>query len=309
MAKHLLALTLIITLSSWAHQTLVNSYGRLEESLAAAGAVATAPARVRLVAPEAPPDLRATAYAVGYLPADGDLEIVVEKAGDFALPIASITKLMTARLAASGDHSEIITIAPADQVWPTDFSQFRSGDQLTRDGLLQSLLIESSNYAAAALARQGGDDFVRQMNREAKKLGLSETAYYNPSGLDPASLGGADLNRSTAQDLLKLAKTLWQENPSLMTITRQPSAALYAAAGGYHHTMISTNRLLGATRWPAEVVGGKTGQTDLAEKNLLLILENQQGGGHLLAVVLGSPDHFGEMTTLLDWVYRTDRCH
>jgi len=57
----------------------------------------------------------------------------------------------------------------------------------------------------------------------------------------------------------------------------------------------------------AEIVGGKTGQTDLAGKNLLLILRDEATGGHLVTVVLGTDDNFADTAALVDWVYQSFR--
>lgn len=303
MLRHILVISAIVVGSTVLYQAAGTTLGQAE--LAAATSSPTS--QIRLVGSEAAPTLTARAYAVAYLDNQtGGIEMLLERNANLPLPIASITKLMTARVAARFlSPDQVVVIAPEDIVERTDFSGLSPGEVATADSLMRSLLVESSNYAAAALARTGGgNDFVAAMNREARLLGMDQTIYYNPSGLDPAGLGGDALNRSSGYDLVRLAAAVLADDPELLSITQTQTAPFYTADGGFHHLITTTNQLLGTERWPAEIAGGKTGRTDLAEKNLLLVLKNKQGSGHLIAVVLGAEDHFAEMSRLLDWTYR-----
>lgn len=274
---------------------------------AGVGAAETAP-------PAAPPEeglqlrvlrplnLDARAFLVAYLPPTGEPEILVERNAREPLPLASLTKLMTALVVRENyDVAKLVTIAPADLVEPFDPSFFRVGETFTVASLLNSLLVESSNWSAAALARvMGRDNFILTMNETAARLDLETTTFFNPSGLD--QMAGA-VNHASAYDLLQLATAINETAPEILTATTQENVPLLTAQGQFHHRLIPTNKLLGQERWPVKIVGGKTGQTDLARKNLLLVLEDQASGGQLVTIVLGADDHFTTTATLLDWLY------
>lgn len=236
------------------------------------------------------PNLDARAFLSAYLAPNGAREILVERGGHKQVPIASVTKLMTA-LVAAGDLNLNATT-----------SLRTSGKIFTVRTLLDSLLVESSNESAAALATLGGDDkFVEQMNQTAARLGMKETHYANASGLDEAS----GSNFSSAYDLLALTEQLLAQRPELLALTRQVTVPIVDSSGREDHIAQATDELLTANHWPAEIVGGKTGTTPLAKTNLVLVLRDRATGGYLINVLLGSEDHFGEMTKLIDWVYQS----
>lgn len=132
-------------------------------------------------------------------------EAILEKQIDQRLPIASITKLMMAMVLLDAQLSldQTVTISPAeiDHIKHTG-SRLAIGTTLTRRELLLLSLMSSENRAAAALARSfpgGSRLFVELMNQKARSLGMTNTAFYDPTGLDPR-------NTSTARDLVKLVQ-------------------------------------------------------------------------------------------------------
>ena len=261
-----------------------------------------------LIASPAPLEIEARAFLALYLPppgSGGERAVVVAHEAQTPLPLASVSKLMTALLMAeSGELDRLVTIEASDLAGPADASLLRAGQTFRAADLLRSMLVESSNWSAAALARAvGGPDFVAQMNARARRLGMVNAHFVNPSGLDlePAT----DLNFASAYDLALLAETILQNAPELWALTRAPESSLRDGAGHFHHLMVSTNKLLATPFGGAEIVGGKTGQTDLAKKNLLLVLRDQKSGSHLITVVLGADDHFAETKKLMDWLYQT----
>jgi D-alanyl-D-alanine carboxypeptidase len=147
----------------------------------------------------------------------------------------------------------------------------------------------------------GGADFVSRMNLAAAVLGMGETKYLNPSGLD--ELDGRT-NLSSASDLSVLLEDIIKHEPELLAVSQQIAVPIKRADGSFHHLATNTNELLPLARWPAEIVGGKTGQTDLARKNLALVLRDSASGGYVINIVLGSENHFSDMTRLTDWVYQ-----
>ncbi|MEK7508024.1 MAG: hypothetical protein AAB602_03000, partial [Patescibacteria group bacterium] len=163
--------------------------------------------------------------------------------------------------------------------------------------ILYSLLIESDNDAGITLAsKMEAGKFVELMNREAWKLGLYNTHYVNPTGLDPDD--GSKPNYSTAEDVAKLAVEIIQKYPNILRIMSLKTFDLRTASGTLHHTLETTNKLLGENI-PFKILGGKTGETPMAKKNLLLISYGPQENSYLVNVVLGSDDNFGDMKKLL----------
>ena len=132
-------------------------------------------------------------------------EILYESDGDERLPMASITKLMTAIVALEELRpGRTVSVDPA-AVGITGSSIFlRPGERLPVRDLLAAALIQSANDAAYALAAAATDGdvaaFVRRMNRTARELGLEDTHFANPSGLD------APGHYSSARDILVLAR-------------------------------------------------------------------------------------------------------
>jgi D-alanyl-D-alanine carboxypeptidase (penicillin-binding protein 5/6) len=257
-----------------------------------------------------PPLLAAQSWLVAYVSPDlkGGVEVLAEKEATRLWPLASVTKLMTALVASETlPLGEVLTFSPDDLVGPGDAGFYQAGDSFLARDLFDSLLVESSNSAALLLARAAGSDFVDRMNERARGLGLAQTSYVNANGLDPVAGGAA--NTSTARDLLQLAVYLLANHPDLLAIGRQPAVAIYQATGAFHHQANNTDGLLTDPNFKlaGEVVGGKTGQTDRAGKNLLLVLKDRNTGGYLVSVVLGSNDHLGDTAALLDWVYHAYR--
>lgn len=186
-----------------------------------------------------------------------------------------------------------------------NFGQLKAGEELTAKDLLSIMLIESSNDAAVALASALEEkNFLGLMNLQASQLGLSKTSFVDVAGVDP-NREGEEINVSSAEDLAKLAMFIQRNYPEIFETLQIPQLDLYAANGRFHHTLKNTNELLRSNGWPTKVLGGKTGWTPLAKGNLILLLESPEGDGYLVNVVLGSDDRFGEMKTLVDWIFRS----
>jgi hypothetical protein len=191
-------------------------------------------------------------------------KILFEKNSDRALPIASLTKLMTANVVL-GNY---------------DINQ----EKIVK--LLFPLLIESNNNAAINLAEViGKEAFVELMNLEAKKLGMNNTHFVNPTGLDSKE---KSINYSTPKDLVKLAKYITFERPLIWEISIIKE----------FENIKNTNELLGEI---SGIIGGKTGETSLAGKCLLLVVQAPKNKGFIINVIINSENHFEEMKKLIDW--------
>ncbi len=244
------------------------------------------------------------AWLAVYVSPQGERRVLTGHNETKVYPIASLSKLITAivvreqidpGMTLTLDH-ELEVIEPGGTASSTTWT-VAAGD------LLFPLLIESNNNAATALASVLGpkEDFIAKMNETAKKLGMTSTHFINPHGLDPTD--DVTPNEASAADLERLAEAYFRDYPALLGITKQEQFALWSLDGEVIRRFTNTNRLLDSNNWPAEVLGGKTGYTDLADRNLLLVLRDKKSGGIIYTVVLGTNNHFAATSDLLDWVY------
>mgnify|MGYP000724010283 CR=1 FL=1 len=154
----------------------------------------------------------------------------------------------------------------------------------TTTELFKPMLIESNNAAATKIG--GSTSTIQRMNTFAKQIGLKKTVFFNPTGLDTPGP-----NLSTAADVAKAVYTMY---------TTEHGRDIF-----YISTMFTpkaTNKALVDPRIPFKIVGGKTGDTDLAGQTLTLITSGPQNS-HLVFVVLGSKDRFEDMVVLTNWAY------
>jgi D-alanyl-D-alanine carboxypeptidase (penicillin-binding protein 5/6) len=222
-------------------------------------------------------DIKAKAALALFINRKGEEKILFDKNSEESLPIASLTKIMTAHVFLKNYNIHNPEIA----------------------NLFYSLLIASDNEAAMKLARLIGEEkFVELMNKEAKNLGLKRTRFFNPSGLDPFPFSSS-FNYSTAQDLAKLAFYLLENQPLIWEISKISELDIYSAEGIFQRRIKNTNELL--EKIP-EIIGGKTGETPNSKGSLLLILKAPKNKGYLITVILGSENRFLEMEELINWL-------
>jgi D-alanyl-D-alanine endopeptidase (penicillin-binding protein 7) len=175
----------------------------------------------------------------------GSSEILFEKNANVALPIASITKLMTGLVVVTArqDMNEVLTVEEAD-VDRAKFSssRLRVGSRMARGDLLHIALMSSENRAAAALGRNypgGIQAFVAAMNAKARELGMHDTRYVDSSGLSSA-------NVSSARDLARLVKVAYNE-PLLREYSTDPKSIVEAS--GRPMMFNNTNYLVALPDW------------------------------------------------------------
>lgn len=226
---------------------------------------------------------------------DRNGRIIFSKNIDQPLPVASLTKLMTAVLAMEYlPVKSVVTINPESYRVDGETADFYPGEQLYFEDLLAVMLIRSSNDAAVALSlaveTKVGGHFFYLMNSKARELGMYNSAFLDPAGL-------SDDAYSTAKDLLKLARYS-QKYPLIWQFLRFNAIDIISADGRYAHHYSSTNRLLG--QWP-ETIGGKTGYTEGALGCMILEVKIHRGEHSLLAIVLGSASRFEDTKNLIDW--------
>jgi serine-type D-Ala-D-Ala endopeptidase (penicillin-binding protein 7) len=240
------------------------------------------------------PDVRAAA-AIIFNPVTG--QILYEENSQDKRSIASITKVMTALvyLEDNPDLNAPITIERSD-VYAASTTYLKAKDEITAAELLHLLLIASDNAAARALARSshgGMAPFIERMNEKAIELGLQNTAFADPSGLNAN-------NVSSAFDLSHLI-TFAASDERLATIMRTPT---YTVTTNRRQIPIhSTNQLV--MKGDVEVVGGKTGFISKSGYCLATLLRVPTTGDPIAVVVLGARSNngrFWETRHLFSWL-------
>ena len=254
-------------------------------------AVALVLAALPALAAAKPPDISASS-AILIEASTG--KVLYARDADERRPIASTTKLMTALL--TMEKAKLADkIAASDYIAAPIESKLslRPGERLSVADLLRGLMLESANDAAMALADGvGGSEpkFVRMMNRHARKLGLENTHYENPIGLD------APGNYSSAHDLAKLAVDL-REQSFIRKIANRTSATL--TTGDRPRSIRNRNTLLAKD---PKINGLKTGHTSSA--GYVLVGTRTARGVTLVSVVLGTPSlaaRDADSLALLKW--------
>lgn len=233
--------------------------------------------------------------AKAFLVADrGDSRILYESHSDQRLASASTTKLMTALVALDlYNLKEVIEIPEnctqvnSTKIWLPQGFKFKVKD------LIYSMLIGSAGDSACTLAngKVSYDKFVNLMNRKAFLIGLGNTHFSNPIGLD--GLDGE--NYSTPSDLYKLASAV-MNNPILSDAVKTKYYAIEDVDKRYVTRVLSTNQLL----WEIpNTLGVKTGTTESAGE--VFIYDYADAKKNLIIVVMGSQDRFADTKTLLNW--------
>ncbi|MDO8183785.1 MAG: serine hydrolase [bacterium] len=211
-------------------------------------------------------------------------EIIYAKNAYQPLPLASITKLMTALVASDLVGNEAIVAVSAETLKTEGDSGLLRDEIWSLKKLIDFTLVSSSNDGAAALAAVASTgDFVNQMNKEAVTLGLTATTFTNPTGLDLTL--GTGVNQGSALDVARLMSYLLKTKPELLADTGEQQISV-ASENNLNHIAVNTNTLVG--HLPG-LFASKTGFTDLAGGNLVVAVDiglNQP----VIAVVLGSTE-------------------
>jgi D-alanyl-D-alanine endopeptidase (penicillin-binding protein 7) len=227
-------------------------------------------------------------------------EVLFSKNPQAVLPIASITKLMTALVVTEAglalDEPLIVSQEDVDATAGTR-SRLRVGTQLSRGEMLHLALMASENRAAHVLGRSypgGVQPFVEAMNRKAGELGMADTRYVEPTGL-------SSNNQSSAQDLTRLVKAAFQH-----PIIRDLSTSLEAMVpvGARQVQFRNTNGLVRNPQW--EIGLQKTGYISAAGR--CLVMQAQLAGRKLIMVLLDSAGKYsriGDAERIRKWLAST----
>jgi serine-type D-Ala-D-Ala carboxypeptidase (penicillin-binding protein 5/6) len=230
--------------------------------------------------------------AVAVLLADEQTgQVLFERGADRPRAMASTTKVMTALLALERlDQRRTVVIGTEPTTVGEESLELRKGERFTVHQLLVGLLVKSANDAAVALADAvdgTAAKFVGRMNQRAAQLGLRETHYVTPYGLDRPG------HHTSARDLARLWEVAMRR-ADFRSLVSMRSGRLPGASP--QRKFVNTNQLLGSYPW---VVGGKTGFTDDAGR--CLVASASRGGRRLVAVALGSTDAFPDVRALFDY--------
>lgn len=248
-----------------------------------------APAMAR---PPAPPDAFPQVARAYWVELDG--RPLWAGQPDRRLPMASLTKLMTALvLAEQADLSATVAIGPGVARETGTRIGLRPGERVLAADLFDAMLVRSANDACRALADwHGGDQaaFVARMNQRAASLGLRDTRFGDACGHDLPD------QYSSARDLAVLARAVLAV-PRIADAARKPEVA-FATAGGRRFTLRNTNALLGRFDGAR---GLKTGYTPGAGRCLVALAERD--GREVLAVLLHAPDRWWDTVGLLELAF------
>lgn len=225
--------------------------------------------------------------SVAYVLDQDTNEVLLNKNSQAVLPIASITKLMTAMVVTEAHlpMDETITISQDDvDTEKMSSSRLRVGTKLTRGEMLHLALMSSENRAASALghAYPGGiASFVAAMNAKARQLGMHDTRYVEPTGL-------SSQNQSSAQDLAVLVKAASQV-PLIRELSTSPEYQVEVGSRQLqYHT---TNRLVKSPDWDIGVQ--KTGY--ITEAGQCLVMQTKLAGRKLIMVLLDSAGKYSRI--------------
>lgn len=225
-------------------------------------------------------------------------KILYEKDAKERRPMASLTKIMTAIIAIENRRPDDKYTVKQSDVVGEDSMGVSSGEVYGFQDLLYGLLLPSGNDAAEVFANNypsGRDGFIKAMNNKAQSLGLKDTHFSNPSGLQ-----GDGEQHTTTYDLLVITRYALEHYPLFTTAV---STATYDITGTTNHKALSlTNETNLLTTYPG-VKGVKTGYTP--EAGLCLVTYLDYGGHKIVGVILNSENRRGEMKELLDYSLKT----
>ncbi|WYU53679.1 D-alanyl-D-alanine carboxypeptidase family protein [Bacillus sp. FSL K6-0047] len=208
------------------------------------------------------------------------------------LKIASITKIMTAILAIeSGKLDETVTVSKRAEGTEGSSLYLVAGEKLTLRDLVYGLMLRSGNDAAIAIAEHVGgsvEGFVFLMNEKAEEIGMSNTLFRNPHGLDTD-----EDHLSSAYDMALLTQyAMGNEEYREISSTKD-----YRSKGDKVRVFHNKNRLL--TEKYSYSTGGKTGYTKLAKRTL--VSTASKDGLDLIAVTLNAPDDWDDHMHMFNW--------
>jgi serine-type D-Ala-D-Ala endopeptidase (penicillin-binding protein 7) len=230
--------------------------------------------------------------------------VLYEKKTHERRPIASLAKLMTAMvtLDAGLSEDEVITITRKDRDrLRGSRSKLSYGTKLTRSDLLKIALAGSENRAALALGRTypgGKEAFVAAMNEKAKRLGMNDSVFRDPAGLNSGNL-------STATDLVRMVNAAYRY-PSIRDFTTVGTDYVTDRRSGWKVRFVNTNRLVRNGKWDIDL--SKTGY--IADAGHCLVMRAEIADRPVTLVLLnswGTLTKYGDANRIRKWLRRADQ--
>lgn len=227
-------------------------------------------------------------------------QVLMESAAHERLPMASTTKIMTALVALEhADLSQPVQISEKAVGVEGSSVYLKAGEILTMEQLLCALMLESANDAAAAIAIEIAGDiesFADLMNETAQRIGLTDTHFTNPHGLDNAE------HYSSAYDLAMLARYALQ-NPDFARIVSTYKTNIPLGGDEGIRVLINHNKML---KYYDGAIGVKTGYTKRCGR--CLVSAATRDGVTMIAVTLSAPDDWRDHTAMLDYGFSLYEC-
>lgn len=222
-------------------------------------------------------------------------EIVFEKNGNTQMPMASTTKIMTLLVALEKSETDDIVTIPHEAVLEEGSSAYlEEGARYSMLDLCYGLMLNSGNDAAVAIAYHisgSKEAFAEEMNSMAKIIGVKNTSFKNPNGLDEEG------HYTTPLDLAKITQYALNNEQFAEVVSTRSHTATYTKADGTKATIeyINHNRLLGEVEG---CIGVKTGYTKVDGRCLVSAAERD--GVRYIAVTLNAPDDWAEHKEMLE---------
>ena len=217
-------------------------------------------------------------------------EIIKESQDVGVYPLASVSKLMTGVIAYEQmDPKQMATVSRSSYNTFGTEGELLLGETIRVSDLMYPLLMESSNDGAEVLADSyGHDNFMSEMNKKALALGMNDTYYNDPSGLDPK-------NVSNVEDQFKLARYIYEKDPVIFDLTRVRQFEIL------NHRWYSKNAMLNMDSF----LGGKNGFIDESKQTTTCLFDIQmaKGGKRKIAIMLlRTSDREGDVVKILNFL-------
>jgi len=234
-------------------------------------------------------------------------KIVFVKEPDVMVPLASLTKLMTALVLYEKGvpENEWVEFKAGDKR-NGNIPYLIPGEEIQKKDLWNLMLMASSNDAVMALVRTSGfieEEFVKSMNQKARQLGLRRLSFADPTGLNPANTGSAREITALARVALSVPK---------IRETLQKSQYVFTPRGKTKRKAVATNLLLNSfiNQDPYEMIGGKTGYVEESRYNMVFAVRQKSDNRQLMGALLGSEtseDRSQEVKGLIYWGFEKAR--
>lgn len=248
--------------------------------------------------------LRITANAVLSIFVDeyGKEHTLLEKNKEIRMAIADMTDLMTALVASEiYKADDKIVIDESALKIKAASGNYSSGDTFFFQDALHLLLLRSDNEVTLAIAKKIGlEAFVEKMNEKSTALGLNNTRYFNPVGVEPDT-GNEEINYSSAYDIYTLIKYLFEKKKDIFSVLQKKEYQFNEVSRGLKINLQNTNRLITSQNTSLPVLAGKIESTSKTKSNLVIV-SGAPSKGYIISVVLASNDSFRDMEELLKYI-------